>query len=470
VRKSPVLILVSATVLVLAIAAGVWALVQEPPTRSLRLPDGSVLTLKDVSYGKKHPLLERRLWQKLLCRALPLALQGKEVMGIGTPADRLVFWFRPENGPQPWNLGRRVQAIDEHGCRFGSGYESGFPFFAPYRVGILDSFPRRSTTFRVQLFERSASAPAAEFLADNPTPEPHPAWRPEPLPSTRRVGRLTVRLTALEGGLNLRELHTRGLGASPVEREVQAEWAQSERSWASASFRIAADGQPTHAWRLASLGISDATGNTLSYPLTDARTGDIRFFGLKSSTGSGTIRYRAGDASLRWREAPEGVLRAAFPGLCTHEAAWKIRATFSPVGAEVRLPPDLQWDLQGVRVPPPGRARTVTPLADPTGKLRLQGVLGRGAFGTDRPLLPGANVRVIVTSPPADGLALALRARDDRGQPVVCSPGDSTPMGPYRKWWFDLKTAPAANPLTLSFVGWKGRSVEFLARPSVITP
>src|SRR5207247_1186143 len=191
-----------------------------------------------------------------------------------------------------------------------------------------------------------------------------PVWRSESLPIRKRIGRLTISLIDLQGGLNLRELRQRGLGASPVEREVQAEWAQSERSWASASFQIAADGKPTQAWRLASVGIRDATGNALSYSLADARTGEIGFFGLKSNTVNGTIRYRAGDATLRSRPEHEGVLRAAFPGLCTREPAWKLRATFSPVGAPVGLKPDLQWNLPGVRVPPPGRARTVTPLAD----------------------------------------------------------------------------------------------------------
>lgn len=98
--------------------------------------------------------------------------------------------------------------------------------------------------------------------------------------------------------------------------------------------------------------------------------------------------------------------------------------------------------------------------------LRLQVVLGRGAFGTDKPLLRDANARVIVTSPKDDGLTLALRATDDQGRAVVCSRGGSVSLGLYHKWWFDLKTRPGAKRMLLTFAGWKSRSVEFLARPT----
>src|SRR2546425_733823 len=165
-RKSPTLLIRTALVAMgLTVAAGAWVLTREPPGQACRLPDGSLLELRGVSYGTQHRLIEQKLWQKLLAPLLPPALQGREVDIVGTPVDRLLLWFRSRNAPPARDLGRWVEAIDEHGCSVGSGWEStllGNPPF-PDRIAILEAFPRRQRQFRVRVCQRGAPAPIAEF-------------------------------------------------------------------------------------------------------------------------------------------------------------------------------------------------------------------------------------------------------------------------------------------------------------------
>jgi hypothetical protein len=466
-RKSPaVLTLVSVVALVAVLGVGVWLLSREPPSQARRLPDGALLELKQVTYGKRHRFREQRLWQQLFAPLLPPAFQGKEVMRMGTPReDALVCWFLQGNQPQPWYLVRPVVAIDEHGCRIGSGFEGGFGGFhgrmqVPYRTAGLELFPRRARRFSLEIYERDAQKPVAEFTVTNPTPGPHPIWQPEPLPIEKRRGSLMITLMTLTTGVTRQELRRSLPAIPPDDLRAVLHPSMRGRSWSHASFQIRENGAPTDRWQIAEVTVSDATGNKGS---------SIRTYTVTDAAGNMSTSMGWNGVCIRSRTNQAGNAWAAFPGLCLREAAWKLRATLAYAGTEDRLPPDLRWTVPGVAMPPPWRARTAngSAITGLGGALKLQGVLGRGAFGTDPPLMKDANVRVIVTAAIGAGLTLALRATDDRGRPVLCSRGDSTNMGPYHKWWFDMKTLPGAKRLTLTFLGWQGRSVEFLARPAV---
>jgi len=53
------------------LAAGMWVLWQDPFTQRVRLPDGSVLILRGVTYGKQHRLLYRDWRRELLSHLMP---------------------------------------------------------------------------------------------------------------------------------------------------------------------------------------------------------------------------------------------------------------------------------------------------------------------------------------------------------------------------------------------------------------
>ena len=469
-RKSPTLLIRAALAAMgLTVAAGAWVLTREPPCQVCRLPDGSLLELRDVSYGIHHPLIEQQLWQKLLAPLLPPALQGRLVTVVGTPANRLVIWFRTSNLPQAWNLGRWIEAVDEHGCSVGRGYESGFPpsMGLSYRTGILEAFPRRQRQFRIRVCQRGAAAPIAEFTVFNPCPGPYPTWKAELFPIERPRGDLRVSLISLTAGLTRQRLRQSRPDAWLLLRSphLLVDPTDADRSWALASFQVSEHEVPTDQWGLVGVTLRDATGNMVSYETAEGG-GLARYLGLKPASIGDPVAFRPLHQAVRGRSDRTGNLSVAFPGLCPRETAWKLRATFSYVGPAGSEPSDLFWIVPHLPIPAPGEARTSPGIQSPGAALRLQGVLGRGAFGADRPLLPNANARVVVTASKGDGLTLSLRAADDRGETIVCSRDGTVNMGPYRKWWFDLKTRPRAKRMTLTFTGWKARSFEFLAQPT----
>jgi hypothetical protein len=70
---------------------------------------------------------------------------------------------------------------------------------------------------------------------------------------------------------------------------------------------------------------------------------------------------------------------------------------------------------------------------------------------------------------PGDGVTLAVTGADERGRPAACRRFGSIDLGPYHRWWFDIRVPPGARRLSLRFRGWRGREVQFLARPMLAT-
>jgi hypothetical protein len=471
-RRTPVVMLIAGVAFAAVLGAGIWALAQDPPSPSLRLPGGAVLHLKGVDYGKRHILREQKLWQQLFEPLLPEALKGREIIRGSSPRERLMLWFRPENDPQPWLLKRRLEAFDEHGCRFDGGLGRGMPPWErlPYRTGSLTLFPRRSASFRMRLVEQGNAAAEGELTVANPAPGPHPTWRPEPLPAVRRVGRLEVRLLSLSAGLTQEALLREPWSAVLDDGEASLPPAWRTKSWARAAFRITEDGRPTDRWRIAQVTVSDATGNWDTYPGHEQSaylTPALRQQGVWQIAFS---RSMAG--CIRGTGQGRGEFWIAFPSLCVRESAWKLRALLAYVGPPEGHARDLSWEVPGVPVARPHQQTDTIALRDwPSVRLKLIAVSGRGAWGAEEFADPTASVRVFVNATPGDGLTLAVTGLDERGRPVACRRFGSTDMGPYHRWWFDLRVPSGAQRMTLRFRGWKGREVHFLARPtSMVAP
>src|SRR3954454_23564940 len=85
---------ISAVALVAALAAGCVLLAQRPPPlASGRLPDGSVLSLEAVTYGKSHRAFEGARWLRLAAAVLPPSLAerlGSPVLTETTETDQPV--------------------------------------------------------------------------------------------------------------------------------------------------------------------------------------------------------------------------------------------------------------------------------------------------------------------------------------------------------------------------------------------
>src|SRR5688572_27642590 len=82
-RSSRSLLLCSGAALGVVLAAGLWALIQAGAGQVRRLPDGSLLRLEAVSYGRTQAYVHGTWWQKRLFPLVSPAL--RERSGLWSP-------------------------------------------------------------------------------------------------------------------------------------------------------------------------------------------------------------------------------------------------------------------------------------------------------------------------------------------------------------------------------------------------
>ncbi len=232
------------------------------------MPDGTVLVLKAVTYGKEHklPLPPRTNW------FLPVFLQSREQDSLDheTWGDKLVVWlarYDPKTGRAldfEWWLKNTV--VDANGdtitdrhpswdYRFGqsgsgSSGSSG-PGARPYDVAHreydqlyasseLPLFRCNSKTFQLRVHNADNDI-VATFDVPWPGPKSFPIWEPEPLPISKPAGDLTVTLKRLD---------------------TDFVYHNDEKSYfLDPSFRVTKDGKPA-SWHVEGQILTDALGNT----------------------------------------------------------------------------------------------------------------------------------------------------------------------------------------------------------------
>ncbi len=400
-----------------------------------RLPDGTLLSLEAVTYGQQHQIVRGTWWQKLLNPFFSNETRNR--LGMMFPTHRsahpntLVFWTlrelpRPMTARviAPWEA--RGVVFDEAGDEaetavrvMGAGAFYGPPVVEAWEAG---AFPRRGRRVGLRLYTRLPGGewrPAAQFLAGNPSPGPHPVWPPRPLPITARQGKLAFTLTRFRTGVD-------AAGGPHAPSPVEA--------WTEAILQVTEDGKPTTAWEPADVIVSDATGNI----------------------------WKPDVCLHDWKE---GVARLFFRGaLWIHEPAWKLRVECVP-GASSGAP----WTVHGAALPPPSLfARSDQRIVRNGTTFRLMGISGEGGRApvpvglAPKPDLPTAFVRL---SPPRPGVRLRLaRATDERSRPCALS----RPQGGFiGQFGFRFQPPPGAKRLDLSFaIHRQSRVVEFVAAPT----
>jgi hypothetical protein len=301
---------------------------------------------------------------------------------------------------------------------YGAGAFYGPRVVEAWEIG---AFPRRGRRVGLRLYTRLPGGdwrPAAEFVAGNPSPGPHPIWQPRPLPITARRGKIALTLTRFRTGVD-------AAGGPNPPSPVEA--------WTEATFQVTENGKPTTAWEPADMIVSDATGNVWK---PDVCLHD----------------WKGGAARLFFRGA-----------LWMGEPAWKLRVEFVP---DALSAPGALWTIHGAAMPPPGLfARSDLRVVRSGATFRLMGISGeggraRGPVGLEpTPDLPTAFVRL---SPPGPGVRLRLvRAIDERGRSCARSRPEGGFVGTYS---LRFQPPPGANGLDLSFAPYRGgRTVEFVA-------
>ena len=400
-----------------------------------RMPDGSTLRLKTVTYQKKHTERVGNRFQDYLVPFIPegLALKlGCKAVAAGG-SNMLCFWFLYD-GVASGNAPRlRVATFDEHGCEFGLTEASDKWYRTTQQALFLaqfSEFPRRGKTIGLRLYAPGTNGTCtrlAEFTVPNPDQRAFPVWQAEPLPITKTVSNVDFALVAAKTGVH-------GQLCPPQLP------APGEPSGVYLRFRLAEKGRPTSAWGLAAInGLADACGHNLG------SRGWSRSSGGNLGEGGAAVVFAA--------------------GLCREESAWRLNVEFA---RETDFPSDETWTVRGVPVPDEKSASVVGAETNLRGVgLQLCGLVGKECpmpiARRSRPNSP--LVHVICTNLGAELELKLASVVDDQGRPV----NRSGFCGDLTNRLFGVSLPPQARSVDVTFAVTRRVPVEYLFKPSKLT-
>jgi hypothetical protein len=303
-----VIIIFCGIVLIAAIVGIV--LIWQGGAREKPLPDGSLIRIEKVAFGKEeHFTLGGRLqkvkdaveefWRAHISHSPPAMGAGMSswymntVMHTNQPALYIYISRRdPGKGYRSVDA-QTAELIDEDGCGFASTQSGGWddgkiaapsgPGGMRYSVGWFrfEAFPRRDKKFRFILHadnygsQPSSTPPGSvEFTVENPAPPPPAAnWSVEPLPITRTWDKVSFALTS-------------------VNVENTRQFGYWDGNVIEPHYKITADGRASTNWQAVSTELYDISGNFVAEqygpmrclcPREPAWKLSVRFFGSEKS-------------------------------------------------------------------------------------------------------------------------------------------------------------------------------------------
>jgi len=427
--NSPTRFVWLALALSFVLAVTVWWALRTPPGRRLTLADGRVLTLAGVSYGTEHRFVHGSPFARTLAPILPPAWRTK--LGLKTAflkRDRptLMVWVMWRGGDASPRELTDASVLDDRGIECEPIRSQATLYLYDQPQGAIRGwefahFPRRAERIALRLYTRGAAYNPdrlAEFQVPNPAPRRYAEWKASPLPITARSGAWAFALAQFTTG-------------EPIpDRDKPARgWIAP---WTSATFQVASNGQPSRAWTVAGVELTDATGNTAH-------------------------AYRSAASSLEGQPV-FGLSAALWPD----EPAWKLRVEFSRIAD---FAPDERVSLPPIPVPEPDthsliHTQMTVQGATFSGKL-LAHLAVPASIGNIR-----ARAELVVSLVPVEGLRLRLvRAADDRGRELRHLPGYAETSGAHNFW---LELPADARTLDLTFAVTRSRFLEFVARPEFV--
>jgi hypothetical protein len=271
-------------VLILALGTG------ETRVPSQTLPDGTIVSIAKVSYGRTHSFTAGKLWERIAAQVLPETLkkrlgvrnrtytftnptdstvifvQAVRSNGTFSAAPAMVSWFLT-SGSSKDDVGNELmlQKLSES-LLYSNVYVETF------QVPLVSHL---ATQLQIDLthndYKSGLKSAATHFTLSNPAPRHGPGWIAPPLPQTNTAGDLTVEML---------ELSNRG-GMAPNERLPLA-----GRVYPSiiSRVRILRSGVPTAAWRVEGLTVMDEEGNAVGLFSSGASHSNVLEFGGGLST------------------------------------------------------------------------------------------------------------------------------------------------------------------------------------------
>ncbi|HEX5398421.1 MAG TPA: hypothetical protein VFY06_05165 [Verrucomicrobiae bacterium] len=330
--KTKVILSIVVGLLIISLAAGAYWWWSRPQV--ITFNDGTKLTLLGVEYGKRHavPGGKPLPGSARIVRAAGPQLVPGPPNGNGsfsTLNDTLIVWVRtkyhsPTSQPgQPRQYrGFQLSVSDKDGTAFGFGFSpnmSDRPQGDEILPILFDAFPRRAGKLTLRAREDYSGGEKTsddEFVISNPAAKmSFPKWTPEPLPDRETNGDWTMTLTRLVAGVNLPSQTNSDNPDAARNKGVQL------------TFHAERAGKPVTSWQLASVEITDATGNR-----------------------TGINSWAKGASPVQWN-GDEGTF--TYPnGLWPDEPAWKLRLEMTQTAGFSR---DEQWTVQNIPVVPGGQ-------------------------------------------------------------------------------------------------------------------
>jgi hypothetical protein len=415
-------------VVLLGVVLGVsWRLTAAGPPRTVKLADGRTATAKSVTFGTEHRYVHAPPWLKPIARWLPekwFKRWGVRKLYTKTDPPALVVWVQFSGRAKTAAVAMDASVFE------GMGVESEpqrhklaaypQPTEALYGWEFANS-PRRGKTIGLRLYHRDNTARphvSGELFLSNPERRKYPDWVPEPLPVTRRQDGLEFTLLSLTTG-------------EPVPERLKITRGHVA-PWNTAAFRVTTNGEPTDAWRVASVELADASGNQFTpVHMHSTNMGSRLLFGFNSPVWSG-------------------------------EKVWKLVAEFSRV-ADFRA--EELWTLKGVAVPATNSQAPVGVRTNLLGlTLAVQQLSRMVPWGITFPGQMRLNAQVQAQLlPPTRGLRLSLvGVLDDKARLLRRAPAFETPDG-RQSFWVEL--LPDSQALDFTFAVHKSRFAEFVAAP-----
>jgi hypothetical protein len=300
-------------ILILGLAGGAYWWASRPQV--ITFSDGSKLTLLGVEYGKRHAMPGGRMPP---APATP-ASRGQIAVrrSFTTPNDALVVWVRAKYDYSPTqNLNFQLAVYDQAGTACAQAYgnvASGNRSGDDILTFQFAAFPRREGKLHLRAQENgSGSQETADgkFIISNPAAKKSFAkWTPEPLPSTKEDGDLSVTLTKLVAG-----------AAMPYQRN-QDDPDDAINKGVQVVFHVERAGKRVTNWQPASVETTDATGNRTA------------------------MSYAPNGNQVQWN-GDEGAFTYQY-GLWPGEPAWKLRLELTQ---NSDFSGDEQWTAQNIPV------------------------------------------------------------------------------------------------------------------------
>ena len=442
--KTKILLWSVVSILILGLAAGAYWWLSRPQV--ITFSDDAKVTLLAVQYGKRHA---------------PPTAKTSTTSGARTPSrrgssftttnDTLVLWVRQQydaSGNQYHSF--QYYGYDKAGTAcvqtYGRNYAGNNRQGNEIMAVQFDAFPRRQGKFVVRVQEQvngGQEMSDQKFVVANPVQKSFPAWKAEPLPSTKADDDLSVTLKKLTAGANL------------AITRIQDDPDDPANKGAEAVFHVERDGKPVSNWEPVSVETSDATGNQLM---------------VNKVNQNG---WQNGWAQNTWANDEDTF--AYQYALWPDEPAWKIKVEFSQ---QSDFSPGEIWTARNVPVQP-GRQQdflnfggrpqaTNSPAA---AEAELNGfhlkVFPARQFTDVAPnnWLQGGLI-VQVSPDVSKGYRLNVKVTDDQNNEIQMSDygsGRNNNLATYR---YRLQDIAGLTNLNVVFAIHKSRFVEFTAKPT----